>query len=63
MGAARPPACRVETFQKPSASDSGSRRHNQLKAKLLRFLGKRSDLLFAASGFVEFDSFVNVLLP
>jgi hypothetical protein len=29
----------------------------------LRSFGERSDLLFAVSGFVVFDSFVNVLLP
>jgi hypothetical protein len=48
------------TFQKPCTADSRSRGNDQLKAKLLRPLGERSDLLLAIPGFIVFGSFVNV---
>jgi putative transposase len=51
-----------QTFQKPCLADSHSLRNNQLKAKLLRPFGQRSDLLLAIPRFVVFSSFVNVWL-
>lgn len=43
-------------------ADSRSLWNNQLKAKLLRPFGQRSDLLLAIPGFVVFGPFVDVLL-
>ena len=52
----------VLTFQKPCTADSRSLWNNQLKAKLLRPFGQRSDLLLAIPGFVVFGSFIDVRL-
>ena len=49
-------------FQKPCTADSRSLWNNQLKAKLLRPFGQRSDLLPAIPGFVVFGSFIDVRL-
>jgi hypothetical protein len=45
---------------KTCMADSRSRGNDQLKAKLLRPFGERSDLLLAIPGFIVFGSFVNV---
>ena len=50
------------TFQKPFTTDLRSLGNNQLKAKLLRPFGERSDLLRAIPGFIVFGSFINVRL-
>ena len=55
---APPGRYRPESFQKPCIADSRSLGNNQLKAKLLRPFGQRSDLLLAISGFIVFGSFV-----
>ena len=49
-------------LQKPCIAGSRSRGNNQLKAKLLRPFGQRSDLLLTIPAFVVFGSFINVRL-
>src|SRR6266480_609995 len=53
---------KVQALQKPCIAGSRSRGNNQLKAKLLRPFGQRSDLLLTIPAFVVFGSFINVRL-